>query len=48
MKVEEYQFNLIKKLCAERKIHKGWFRNIEKCGCGGKCNKKNCKMLEKL
>ncbi|MCC0678225.1 MULTISPECIES: hypothetical protein [unclassified Clostridioides] len=46
--MEEYQFNLIKKLCAERKVCKKWFKVIEKCGCDSKCDKKNCKMLEKL
>ncbi|NJJ36512.1 hypothetical protein GSQ51_18205 [Clostridioides difficile] len=46
--MEEYQFNLFKRICAERKVHKVFFRIIEKCSCGGKCDKKNCKMLEKL
>lgn len=46
--MEGYQFNLLKKLCTERKIYKRWFRIVEKCGCGGKCNKKNCRILEKL
>ncbi|MCC0642217.1 hypothetical protein [Clostridioides sp. ES-S-0049-03] len=45
--MEEYQFNLLKKICAERKVYSRWFRTIEKCGYGGKCDKKNCKMLEK-